>query len=415
MVDQFFRRGYVRRRIQRNLLASLLQDLVIRLAGRSYSIFTIQAYVQAAEHFGHWMERNGRLATDICSEMVEAFLGHLMHCDCPPPCNHTVYVVRAALHQLLKCVPTSAEAKPVSSDMRSLEGVVFAFESHMCDVCGLAATTRDAYKRYARWLLEDRYGAAPVDLAAFTLTDVRTFVTARAANLMPGSTNALINGIRCFLRYLRLQGLGDPLWPQAISRAAYWRLAGLPQILTDNELERFLSAFDRTTELGRRDYAVALSFTELGLRACEVAQLCLDDLDWRRKTVTIAGAKLRRATQLPLPERLADALADYLCNGRPTTSSRRIFVQHRAPLGEPLSAAGVRSAICYAYQRAGLERRGPHMLRRTVATRLLRAGASMKEIADFLRHRSLDTSAIYAKVDVASLAAVALTWPEVKQ
>jgi integrase/recombinase XerD len=415
MVEQFFRRQHVQHRIKCNLLASLLAEFVNHLAERSYSSSSIQAYVQAAEHFGHWMQSNGRLATDICSEMVEGFLGHLEHCNCPPPRSHTVHVVRAALHRFLDCVPISAERMASSPDTTSIEGVVFAFDAHMCDACGFAATTRDAYQRYARWFLEDRYGAALVDLAALTLTDVRAFVTSRAASLTPGSTNALINGIRCFLRYLRLQGFGDPRWPQAISRAAYWRLAGLPQILTDDQLERFLSAFDRTTALGRRDYAVARSFTELGLRACEVAQLCLDDIDWRGKTVTIAPAKLRRAMQLPLPERLAAALADYLCNGRPTTSSRRIFVQHRAPLGEPLSPAGVRSAICYGYQRAGLERRGPHILRRTAATRLLRAGASTKEIADFLRHRSLDTSAIYAKVDVAALGAVALTWPEVRQ
>jgi integrase/recombinase XerD len=413
MVDQFFRRRHVQHRIERNPLASLLKNFVKHLAERSYSVAGIQAYVQAAEHFGYWMGCKGCTAADTCAEMVVEFLGHLAHCECPPPRSNTVHIVRAALHQLLECIPISDQIPSKSLDITSIEGIVFAFNAHMCDACGLATSTRDAYKRYARSLLEARYGAAPVDLAALVLTDVRGFVASRAASLEPGSTNALINGVRCFLRYLRLQGFGDPRWPEAISRAAYWRLAGLPQILTDDELERFLSTFDRTTEMGRRDYAIARSFTELGLRACEVAQLRLDDIDWRGKIITIAAGKLRRATQVPLPECLADALIDYLCNGRPPTSTRRIFVHHRAPRGAPLEVAGIRGVIRRGYEHAELNAMGPHALRRTVATRLLRAGASTKEIADFLRHRNLDTSAIYAKVDVAMLSTVALSWPEV--
>jgi len=414
MVDQFFQRRHVRRRLQCSPLAGRLEELVRRLAGRGYSTSTIQAYVQAAEHFGRWMQRTGHTSAEIRPEMVQSFLRHLAHCRCPPPRSHTLHVVRAALHQLLKGVPTSVVATSASPSMTSIEGVLAAFEAHMSNACGLAPATRHAYTRYARELLVGRYGAARVNLAALTLTDVRTFVTERATRSTPGTTNAIVTGVRSFLRYLQLQGLGDPHWPQALSRAAQWRLAALPRILTDDELKLFLAAFDQTTALGRRDYAMALCFTELGLRACEVAQLSLDDIDWRAGTVVITAGKLRRATQLPLPARVAAALAEYLRHGRPAVTTRRIFVQHRAPRGEPLGLAGVRSAIRYAYERAALKPMGPHVLRRTAATRLLRAGASMKEVADFLRHRSLDTSAIYAKVDVPALTEVALAWPEVR-
>lgn len=414
MVDEFFHRRHVRRRLQCSPLAGRLEDLVRRLAGRGYSTSTIQAYTQAAEHFGHWMERTGRTAAELRPEMVLAFLRHLADCRCPPPRSHTLHVVRAALHQLLKAAPPLLMAAPTPPSMTSIEGVVAAFEAHVRDACGLAPTTCHAYTRYAGELLVDRYGAGPVDLTALTLTDLRAFVTARATRSTPGTANAIVTGVRSFLRYLQLQGIGDPRWRQAITGAAQWRLAALPQVLTDDQLELFLTAFDHKTALGRRDYALAMCFTELGLRACEVAQLCLDDIDWRAGTVVIAAGKIRRATQLPLPARVAAALAEYLRHGRPAATTRRIFVQHRAPRGEPLGLAGVRGAIRYAYERAGLRPMGTHVLRRTAATRLLRAGASMKEVADFLRHRSLDTSAIYAKVDLPALTGVALAWPEVR-
>ena len=162
-----------------------------------------------------------------------------------------------------------------------------------------------------------------------------------------------------------------------------------------------------------RDYAIALCLSGLGLRASEVARLTLDDVDWRAATIGIAPSKGRRGDCLPLPAYIAKALVDYLRHGRPETRARFIFVHHRAPLGRGGSASLVRSAVRLAYARVGLDARftGTHVLRHTAATRILRNGGSMKEVADVLRHRSLDTSAIYAKVDLPMLADVALPWP----
>jgi integrase len=183
--------------------------------------------------------------------------------------------------------------------------------------------------------------------------------------------------------------------------------------LTDDELTAFLATFDRTTALGRRNYAIAVCLSGLGLRAGEVARLTLDDVDWRAGTIAIAPSKGRRGDRLPLPAHVADALVDYLRHGRPETRVRFIFVHHRVPRGQGGGPSLVRSAVRLAYARAGLGARfsGTHVLRHTAASRLLRSGASMKEVADVLRHRSLDTSAIYAKVDLPALASVALPWP----
>jgi site-specific recombinase XerD len=319
------------------------------------------------------------------------------------------------LHQLLEVVPRPSDAQQTQTPT-PIEEIVTAFEIHLRETCGLAPATRCYYRRYVRDLLTARFGCGPVRLAALTLDDVIQFVTARAGQMAPPSANTVTTAVRSFLRYLQLCGLGDPRWPAAVPHAACWRLAGLPRALSDEQLKAFLAAFDRAPGTGRRDFAIALCFTALGLRVGEIAQLTLDGVDWRAGILTLAPGKSRRVDQLPLPGHVTAALADYLRTDRPKTQSRAIFVHHRAPRGEPLGASGVRSAMRQAYHRAGFSPRltGTHVLRHTVATRLLSGGTSMKEIADLLRHRSLDTSAIYAKVDLPALAKVALPWPEVQ-
>lgn len=414
MLEQFFRRRRVRRRIQRNLLAEALTALADHLGRRGHTAAVVQSYVQAAEHFGRWLQRRGRTAEDINTPTVQTFLTqHLPRCRCPAPHPRTVPVVRAALHQLVLVVGAHGPAAQVPAPT-SIDSIAGAFDSHLRTTAGLAAATRLYYVRHARDFLAARYGAGSIDLATLALADVTAFVTARAAHLAPASANAITTAMRSFLRYLRLLGIGDARWLAAVPRAAQWRLATLPRVLTDTELSAFQAAFDLKTATGRRGYALALCFTELGLRAGEVARLTLDDIDWRAGVLTLAPGKTRRASQLPLLPKVAAALADYLQHGRPSTKSRVIFVHHRAPQGQPLGPSGVRGDVRRAYERAGLDAHltGTHVLRHTAATRMLRAGVSLKEIADVLRHRSLDTSAIYTKVDRSALAEVSLPWPQ---
>ena len=186
----------------------------------------------------------------------------------------------------------------------------------------------------------------------------------------------------------------------------------LPTVIDDGKLRRFLGSFDRFTSIGRRDYAMALCMCELGLRVGEVAQLSLEDLDWRQGTLTIPQNKQRREHRLPLPPRLARAIASYLRRGRPATSNRRVFVRHRTPLGRSLHTGGVRWAMRRGYDRVGIRATGTHLLRRTFATRLHQRGANLKLIADFLGHKDLGTAAVYARVNLPQLRSLALPWPE---
>lgn len=186
--------------------------------------------------------------------------------------------------------------------------------------------------------------------------------------------------------------------------------------MSEDQLRRFLSGFDQTTPTGRRDYAMARCQVDLGLRAGEVIALHLEDLDWRRGTLRIAGGKVGRTRELPLPQEVGRAIAEYLRRGRPVTPCRNVFVRHTVPVGGAIGPALIRGVIRRAFARVEgcTHLAGTHVLRHTAATRLHRGGASLKEVADLLGHRSLDTTAIYTKVDLPALAAVALPWPEVQ-
>jgi len=199
----------------------------------------------------------------------------------------------------------------------------------------------------------------------------------------------------------------------AVPNVAGWRLAGLPETLSEAKIEQFLSSFERVTASSLRDYAMARCLADLGLRAAEVVRIQLDDLNWREGTLQIRPTKSRRAYVIPLPEPTGRAIADYVRLGRRSTiTSRSVFVRHYAPADVPLGTGRVHQAVHAAYVRCGwTDQSGTHLLRHSVARRLLRSGSSLKEVADVLRHQSIDTTAIYAKIDLRNLEAVALPWP----
>jgi site-specific recombinase XerD len=242
------------------------------------------------------------------------------------------------------------------------------------------------------------------------------FVSSMTGRFSPRSMKAVRTALRSFLRYLRVKGLCDERLEAAIPAVAHWRLSTLPRCLSDEQLDQLLASFDTSTPCGRRDRAMVVCLSSLGLRPGEVAGLHLQDIDWRRGTVHLRARKTRQGAIVPLPRDAGRAIVEYLRRERPRTAEPRLFVQHLGRRrGEPISSAIVSGAVGRALLRAGIEAplAGAYLLRHTVASRLVRRGASLKEVADLLGHRCLDTTTIYAKLDVPALGEVALPWPEV--
>ena len=224
------------------------------------------------------------------------------------------------------------------------------------------------------------------------------------------------SSLRSFFRFLRVEGFCGDALEAALPTVAHWRLATLPRSLTEQQIEQVLASFDAAAPCGQRDQAIVQCLATLGLRPGEVADLCLDDIDWRGGTLQIRARKNRRGAVLPLPRVVGQALVAYLSGGRPATDERRVFVAHLGDRrGKPLSSPAVSRVAACAVRRAAVDapRAGANVFRHTVASRMVQEGASLKEVADVLGHRSLDTTMVYAKLDLPRLREVALPWPEV--
>jgi len=296
----------------------------------------------------------------------------------------------------------------------TIQGLVEAFEEHLQRVRGAQFETCRAYTRYARQFLDAVFADQRVDPRAIEPSDVVRFIEAKSRRWRPGSVKMVAAALRAFFRLLQVVGVGDARLADAVPTVARWRLSTLPRFLDDGQLAQLHAALDPLTRQGRRDRAIVLLLSGLGLRAAEVAGLHLEDLDWRASTLHIRTRKTRRGDVLPIPLDVGRAVVAYLRDGRPPVQDRHVFVVERS--GAPLCARAVRDVVRAALRRAGivgLATTGSHVLRHSFATRLIRHGASLKEIADVLGHRCLDTTAIYAKVDLPSLADVGLPWPEV--
>jgi site-specific recombinase XerD len=293
--------------------------------------------------------------------------------------------------------------------------MIDAFNKHLGAIRGLAMGTCDRYTREVRKLLERTCGGG-LDLSLLTVSALRTFVIDQASRHSPRAGRKAATALRSFLRFLHLQGLSDGTLIQSVPTVRDTRRSTLPTALTTTQLCRLLGSMDRTRPAGLRDYAILMCLSQLGLRASEIAALTLDDIDWRAGVITIAISKPRRASVLPLPAKVGRAIASYLRRGRPATTERRVFVRHFFPVGAPLRSLNVTGVVLRAFRRARIDApsRGALILRHTAATQMVRAGASLKAVADVLRHRSIDTTAVYTKVDLPRLREVALPWPQVR-
>jgi site-specific recombinase XerD len=415
MLDHLFRRPHVRDRIRANPLGNWLPNYIAYLDARGHPPSTIQQHVRAVEHFGSWLAAERIAPEDVNRQTIRSFLSvHLPTCRCPAPAPTYPRLVRAALNHLLRAPDGPIQQPCSASPPTPVEAVLSLYREHLHGTCGLAEATCSYRLQYAREFLRGKFSDGPISWAALRLEDPMAFVAGYAARCRPGTAQVVASSLRSLLRFLQLHGHCSPALVAAVPQIPRWSLDHLPRTMSDEQLRQFLNVFDRSTPTGSRDYAIARCQVDLGLRASEVAALRLEDLDWRGSTLRVAGGKAGRARELPLSKGVGCAIAEYLRCGRPVTTCRQVFVRHTVPAGTAIGRQLIGAVIRRAFARVeGCPHwAGTHVLRHTAATRLYRRGAGLKEVADLLGHLCIDTTAIYTKVDLPALAAVALPWPE---
>ena len=398
-----------------SVLAPFAERYCEYLVETGYAAGTVNRYVRCVAHFAYWLTTHRIAVARVDDRLARTFVNdHLPRCTCPDPIPRSRTDVSAALRHLLVVLGVCTVPRFLWSEPDSLRLEVCRFTEHLRDVCGLAECTRYQRGRIARDFLHHRFGRKHIDPAQLTIRDIHRFVTHYPEGCKAGAAHVAGVTLRSYLRFRTMQ-YGDRVQEliAAVPGVAGWRLAALPETLSDAEIGQFLNSFSRDTASSLRDYAMARCLADLGLRAAEVVQIQLDDLNWREGTLQIRRTKSRRAYVVPLPEPTGCAIADYIRLARKaTTTSRAVFVRHCAPVDAPLGTGRVHEAVHAAYVRCGWTgRSGTHLLRHSVARRLLQSGSSLKEVADVLRHQSIDTTAIYTKIDLRSLEAVALPWP----
>lgn len=394
-------------------LAPHVDAFAFYLKSRRYASNTTHTYLVCIAHFARWMTRARLGLTELDEAAVTKFLTqHLPRCDCPAPVMRVRRDLHAACVHLLAVLREGGViAMPPVPD-GYIDEEIRSFDDHMNMARGLNSATRRNYRRIARRFLEWRFGKRPVVISAIRPIEVREFLGEQLDRRASASNaTALAASLRAYLGYRGSCGDSVQALCSAISLPARWRLSSLPRSLSAEEIERLLAAFPLTLPSARRGYAMVRCALDLGLRISEIAKLMLDDIDWHHGTVTLRHNKSGREHILPLPALTGRAIADYLRYERPPTSNQAVFVRRRAPRDVPISADAVCRLIRDAYRRIGLTHGRTHALRHSLARRMVEQGSSIKEVADVLRHRSLNTTLIYAKLDTPRLAAVALPWP----
>ncbi len=412
------RRPVCKNQANSELYESLQQKLSCYLLDRGYSNRTVEDHLRSVRHFCWWLQFRRILVTDVSEAIVNRFLkNHFPSCRCPTPTGGPEKQARAGLNHLLEflrnlgliaCIPKSVEVSPV-------EMLLEKFEMHLQHVGGTSISTAELYARQVRELLNNVYGTGPIEISRLTPQLVRTFVLKKAATCQPKTMSSVAASLRSFFRFTMCANLSSSALVQSVPTVANHSRLGLPKYLSGEQLKCLLSSYDVNSPIGLRDRAMALLMARLGLRGSEVSQLTLDAIDWQQAIITLEHSKSRRMSTLPLLRDVGEAIAAYLQHGRIETTTRNIFVTHAFPKGKPLSATAVRQATRRAFRRSNLPvpSYGTHVLRHTLGTHLLRSGATLKEIADVLGHRNIETTTRYAKVDLDSLAEVASPWPEV--
>lgn len=414
MLETYFSAPKTLRRLRTGPSGPYIDGFAETLEWAGYAKATAIRYLRNATHLGQFVNRVGGGLAAIDANTLKAFSHHLSHCHCPSSNGErTNYHARFGVKWFYNYLAQKGicQRHSISEVKKTTPELVVGFRDWFQKHRGAAEPTLRNYCRGALELLE----ALGEDTDQWDAQRVRKFILKRASKCGMESGQKLITAARAFLRYLSFRGKCPAHLDQAVPALARWRLARLPQCLTTQEVDRIIAACSGSS-IGRlRDRAIILMLTRLGLRARDVAQFRLGDIEWEDGALRVTG-KGRCEVRLPLPQDVGDTLFQYLERRPQVGHTDRVFLRNIAPFRPFVTGHCISGVVKRALKRAGVKSpaRGAHLLRHTAATEMLRHGVPLDQIGLVLRHRSIDTTAYYAKVDVALLKQVAQPWPEVK-
>lgn len=413
MLEHFFNSPLRIQALRNSPSGDLLEGFAQELGRAGYSEITARKQICAAEHFLYWTSKRGIPSANFNEQIIQTFSDHLRRCRCPgyghANCSRILCGVRSFVSYVNGTGVGSHQAgKPTSENSVFLA----AFEEWMRAQRGTSAWTLYKYSIPLNELLDQ----VEEDISRLDAQRLRQFVLEQHERSGWATIKNCTTALRMFVRYLIAEGKCSADLDKAIPVVAHWRLSSLPRYLQNEEVERIVASCDLSSPVGKRDHAILLMLARLGLRAGDIVELDLADIDWKDASITVSGKSKREAT-LPLTQEVGNAIVEYVQQGRPPCDSAALFVRARAPFRAFANHCAVSVIVKNAMLRAGVKCKSSgaaHLLRHSAATSMLRHGASLQDIAAVLRHRSIDTTQIYAKVDVKSLLQITQPWPEVK-
>ncbi len=412
---------YLPKRVHRSEFKDILYEYVSYLFIKRYTKDSIRHYRTSLEHFFYWLKLEKISSTQVEPIIINRFINeHISICKCTRPAPKCLRDIHAALYLLLKMQKEFKNQDRPSELKSDLDKLIDEFNDYLLNVCGVVDSTRISNLKYVRIFFNKFFSNNSIKFSDLTPIKVREFLYNNFKYYKHNTFRTFIVFIRKFFIFLKLKGLGDPLLLQSLPKIVEWKITNLPNSLNKQEVNQILAACDRSSAIGKRDYAIIIFMLELGLRAIEVVNLTLDAINWRSQIVRISCHKRHKNYELPLTNLIIEVLIDYLKYGRPKTNSSNIFVYHVAHsthsfhvnVGQGITVQTARQIVLRAIIRSGIKAKpmGSHLLRRTFATNLLKTGATIKEIADLLGHSSIDTTTAYTKVDFDNLVQVSLPW-----
>lgn len=420
MLENFFDSSRTIKRFRQGILGPYLDNFADELSKKGYARHVIREYVRMAAHWSRYAVWCGLMDISCMTHTAaQDFIdNHLPNCTCERMNNGKYANAQAAIARMLEfLVDENLIATPphklVAEDSCSI--ILAKYDRYLDSLFGLCQKTRNIHMRMGRqfnqWLIE-KHGILKLD--ALTGADILEYQEeCYKRGFSHDWRKTLTSCLRAFLRFLLWERILALDLTDAVYTIREWKYASLPRYMPFESVMRILAAPDRSTPEGKRDMTMLMLLAYLGLRACEVINLCISDVDFQNNAILIRKTKTQKERILPLPGEIAEVMSDYICNGRKPSPAPKLFLKNVAPY-TPLSASSAAGAVVKKYiQQTGIQTPtfGTHQFRHSLATHLLNNGSTLKDIADLLGHNSLESTCVYAKVQYERLKEVPLAFP----